>query len=524
MADVERLPFKTKIAVGEAYVGLLVDAIHDQDGTLIGYALDWKDQTYQMQNQVVMAAIDGGQGRLEVDLAGTVKSANALCASWFGKTPDELTDMVIKDALSRESDTPGTQSELWHDANQGQGVFDKFRFKLGETEIIVDGCLAPIPDHKNETKGYLLLGADVTIQHKAAIEAAQKQEVMVQAQHQVVDALQSSLELLSNGDLSKGISIEFSSEYEELRSNFNDAISSLREAMTNVIEATSAIRGDAEEVRSATQDLSKRTESQAATLEETSAALAELTASVQSATEGAARAAEVVTEARKNAESSGDVVRDAVTAMSEIESSSNAISNIINVIDDIAFQTNLLALNAGVEAARAGDAGRGFAVVASEVRGLAQRASEAAREITQLITSSGEQVKRGAGLVQKAGDALNEIVGSVQDISDHVGTIASSAKEQSIGISEINEAVADLDRATQHNAAMVEETTATSASLSGQAEKLWQTTELFKTGSASVAMEKSNKKPQAEQVSRVGTVVATSNSNLAEEIADWEDF
>ncbi|MGR3512749.1 MAG: methyl-accepting chemotaxis protein [Paracoccaceae bacterium] len=482
LADPSQLPFKTKVPVGDAYIGLLVDAVFDLDKKLIGYILDWKDQTFQMQNQVVMAAIDGGQGCLELDLDGVTKSTNAMFESWFGQSDERLDGLNMRELLEREVADP-TKPDIWTEAGQGNGAFDRFRLTIGNKTVIIEGCLAPIPDHKQETKGYLLLGTDITAERKAALAAENAQTAMVEAQAQVVDALQSSLMLLSQGDLGATIDQTFAGDYELLRSNYNDALSGLRDAMTDVLEATSAIRGDAEEVRSATEELSKRTESQAATLEQTSAALTELTASVQSASEGAEKAAGVVHEARKYAESSGDVVRDAVAAMSEIESSSKTIGNIIGVIDDIAFQTNLLALNAGVEAARAGDAGRGFAVVASEVRGLAQRASEAASEITQLITSSGEQVQRGASLVNKAGTALEEIVASVQDISDHVATIASSAREQSSGIGEINEAVADLDRATQHNTAMVEETTATSESLNRQAEILWRTTGQFKTGS-----------------------------------------
>ena len=434
-----------------------------------------------MQNQVIMDAIDGGQGRLELNLDGSAKSANALFANWFGKEPKDISGLSMRDLLVREIDDP-SNPDLWVEASEGRGAFDKFRLALDGQEIIIDGCLAPIPNHKQETNGYLLLGRDITAERKAALASERAQATMVEAQGQVVESLQASLALLSQGDLGATIETAFAGDYEALRRNYNDALSGLRDAMIDVLEATSSIRGDAEEVRSATEELSKRTESQAATLEETSAALTQLTASVQSASEGAERAATVVNEARTNAENSGDVVRDAVAAMDEIENSSKTIGNIIGVIDDIAFQTNLLALNAGVEAARAGDAGRGFAVVASEVRSLAQRASEAASEITQLITSSGEQVQRGASLVKKAGSALEEIVTSVHDISEHVGTIASSAREQSGGISEINEAVADLDRATQHNTAMVEETTATSESLNRQAEVLWRTTGQFKTG------------------------------------------
>ena len=172
---------------------------------------------------------------------------------------------------------------------------------------------------------------------------------------------------------------------------------------------------------------------------------------------------------------------DAVNAMTRIESSSSEIAKIIKVIEDIAFQTNLLALNAGVEAARAGDAGRGFAVVASEVRALAQRASDAASEINGLITSSGQEVEAGVSLVQKTGEALEEIVNSVANVSEHVTAIAQSAAEQSMGLNEINAAMSSLDKATQENVAMVEETTAASHSLSQQAEVLGQATSRFKS-------------------------------------------
>uniref|UniRef100_UPI0026381C7A methyl-accepting chemotaxis protein n=1 Tax=uncultured Aliiroseovarius sp. TaxID=1658783 RepID=UPI0026381C7A len=276
----------------------------------------------------------------------------------------------------------------------------------------------------------------------------------------------------------------FSADYDELREDFNSAADKLMAAMRGVVENADLIRGEAAEISSAADDLSHRTERQAATLEETAAALDELTSSVRSAADGASHANEVVESARQNAEASGAVVREAVGAMGEIETSSRQISKITGVIDDIAFQTNLLALNAGVEAARAGDAGRGFAVVASEVRALAQRSSDAAREINDLISASGGHVTRGVELVDQAGAALSGIVDSVTEISRNVREIATSAREQSAGLAEINTAVNQLDQVTQQNAAMFEETTAASHALTREAEALTSTMARFETGVA----------------------------------------
>ena len=216
--------------------------------------------------------------------------------------------------------------------------------------------------------------------------AAEQQEQQV-----VVEHLSAGLVRLAEGDFTQPIDQAFSGEHEKLRQNYNQTIETLSGTVSQVIDATASIRNGAAEISRASDDLSHRTESQAATLEETAAALDELTASVNSAAEGARSVEATMESARNDAVASSDVVKNAVSAMTEIEQSSNQISQIITVIDDIAFQTNLLALNAGVEAARAGEAGRGFAVVASEVRGLAQRSADAATEIKTLITDSGKQ-------------------------------------------------------------------------------------------------------------------------------------
>ena len=296
----------------------------------------------------------------------------------------------------------------------------------------------------------------------------------------VVDALAEGLGKLADGDLSHQLDRPFAGEMDKLRADFNNAVSKLNAAMVSVTENARAIHSGSEEIRVAADDLSRRTEQQAASVEETAAALEEITTTVADSTKRAEEASQLVAKTRVEAERSGDVVNKAIVAMSEIEKSSIEISNIIGLIDDIAFQTNLLALNAGVEAARAGDAGRGFAVVAQEVRELAQRSAKAATEIKVLINASGQQVKSGVALVGETGQALSTIVQEVQEINTHVSAIAESAREQSLGLKEINTAVNSIDQGTQQNAAMVEQSTAASHSLAQEAVALNELMTQFK--------------------------------------------
>ncbi|MET0170943.1 MAG: methyl-accepting chemotaxis protein, partial [Agrobacterium vaccinii] len=235
-----------------------------------------------------------------------------------------------------------------------------------------------------------------------------------------VDQLAKGLGRLADGDVAYRIETPFVSHLDTLRNNFNGSVANLNDALRAVGQNARGIDAGANEIRSAADDLSKRTEQQAASVEETAAALEEITTTVKDSSSRAEEVGHLVAKARDGAEKSGNVVRQAVTAMNEIERSSGEITNIISVIDEIAFQTNLLALNAGVEAARAGEAGKGFAVVAQEVRELAQRSAKAAKEIKALITTSGEHVRSGVTLVGETGKALEVIVTEVQEINRHI--------------------------------------------------------------------------------------------------------
>ena len=305
---------------------------------------------------------------------------------------------------------------------------------------------------------------------RAGAEAARAEAQAAQAA--VVAALAGGLERLAAGDLVAQLDRPFPAEFERLRADFNAAVGRLRDAMRAVVSNAEAIRSGTGEIGQAADDLSRRTEQQAASLEETAAALDQITATVRKTAEGAGHAREAASRTRADAERSGEVVRQAVAAMAAIETSSRRITDIIGVIDEIAFQTNLLALNAGVEAARAGDAGRGFAVVASEVRALAQRSADAAKEIKALISASGQQVASGVKLVGGTGEALARIMAQVVEAAGLVTEIAASAQEQATGLAEVNTAVNSMDQATQQNAAMVEESTAASRTLAREAEAL----------------------------------------------------
>ncbi len=305
---------------------------------------------------------------------------------------------------------------------------------------------------------------------RQAAEAARKADS--DQRDQAMGLLAAGLDRLSAGDVAHRINETFASDYEQLRNDFNAAANRLTQTLRTIRESADGVGSGADEIARASDDLSRRTEQQAAALEQTAAALDEITATVRQTAEGAATADRIVGDTRHEAQSTEATVAETIRAVSDIEAASSQITQIIGVIDEIAFQTNLLALNAGVEAARAGDAGKGFAVVAQEVRGLAQRSAEAAKEIKALISASSSKVAEGVNLVGQTGRSLNAILGRVGDIARVVSEISASAQEQAMGLAEVNNAVNHMDQTTQRNAAMVEQTTAASHTLRQEAARL----------------------------------------------------
>ncbi len=301
----------------------------------------------------------------------------------------------------------------------------------------------------------------------------------------MIDDIMRVLAALAQGDLTQTIQNDYTGAFEQLKNDANVTVSRLIEIMTEIQQTADKVNLAAGEIMQGNNSLSQRTEQQAASLEETAASMEQMTSTVQQNADNAKQATQLATTAKERALKGGAVVNSAIQAIMEINKSSQKITDIIGVIDDIAFQTNLLALNAAVEAARAGEQGRGFAVVASEVRNLAQRSASAAKEIKDLIKDSVAKVEEGTKLANQSGETLEEIVTAVKKVSDIIAEIAAASQEQSSGIQQVNKAVTQMDEMTQQNAALVQEAAAASESMSTQAQNLKQQVTFFKLGKAS---------------------------------------
>ena len=355
------------------------------------------------------------------------------------------------------------------DANRGDELGDMARAVL----VFRDAALAKAEaDRAKEAADRAKAEAD---RAKLGAEAAQRR---------VVETLDTALAALASGDLTHTISSPFEPEYERLRQSFNSAVEGLEQSISGVARSAKTVRSGAAEIYTASEDLSRRTEQQASRLQETTTATKQVTVMVGETAQRAADARTAIEVANGNAAEGGAIVTEAISAMDAIQTSSEEISQIINLIDSITFQTNLLALNAGVEAARAGDAGKGFAVVASEVRALAQRSADAARDIKTLIHTSSEQVASGVRRVGDTGQMLTLIGSKIGDTNTLINEIAHNTETQADNLKQVSSAVASMDSMTQQNAAMVKEATAAARSLAGEADELATLVARFRLRSA----------------------------------------
>jgi len=422
-------------------------------------------------HRLLSEMIDRTQALIEFEPDGTILRANENFLNTMGYTQEEIQgqhhSMFVYPSFARTE----RYTRMWKDLAAGKPYADQFpRLRKNGDVVWIQATYGPILDEDGNVIQVIKIATDVT---------ARRQELL---------GVGTALEELRNGNLTYRLKPSDREDIQRLVTSYNEAVESLQDAISTVSEVAQGVNRTADEMNTSSAELSQRTENQAATLEQTAAAIEELTATVRSAADGAKEVEGNVRTARDTGEKSGQVVKEAVSAMSKIEDSSEQIAKIISVIDDIAFQTNLLALNAGVEAARAGEAGRGFAVVASEVRGLALRSADAAGEIKGLIEQSTQHVSDGVTLVGRTGTELENIISSVNSISESVTEIARGAEEQSVTLAEINTGISQLDEVTQHNAAMVEQTTAASQTLANDAKEMTRQMARFETAGGATAV------------------------------------
>jgi len=400
-------------------------------------------------------AISRSQAVIEFKMDGEILDANDNFLQAMGYRLDEVRGRHHRIFVDPDQVSSRAYQEFW--ASLGRGEFQAAEYKRlakGGKEVWIQATYNPIIDADGKPVKVVKFATDIT------------------ARKHAINVLDTSLQQLAQGNLKTRIDHEFPGDLETLRQAFNQSLEQFGDLAHQIRAATGQVGDAASEIASGTSDLSQRTEQAAASLEETAASTEELSATVKQNAENATKASQLADETNQTANDGGKVVEQAVIAMSGIEESAQKITDIIGVIDEIAFQTNLLALNASVEAARAGEAGKGFAVVAQEVRQLAQRSGKAASDISNLIQDSNGQVKKGVQLVNQAGEALGEILGSINKVTGLVREISSASQEQALGVQEINSSVASMDEMTQQNSALVEQSTAAARALGDQANKL----------------------------------------------------
>ncbi len=506
--------------VGGRSFNLVANPIFGAEGERLGTIVEWLDGAAAGQ----MEAINKAQAVLECATDGTILTANTNFLSIMGYGLEEIKGKPHSFLWHETERANGDAQRFWDALNKGEPqTGERRRLGKGGRELWLQASCNPVMDAKGKIVRIVETAMDVTAMVTTRRENEQGAEAAVEI-----------LSGLASGNLTREMTGDYTGTFGEIKKAVNSTVGKLHEMVKQIIEAARSVNSAAHEIATGSGDLSQRTETQASSLEETAASMEQITGTVKKNSTNALNASELSAKANAVASDGGRVVEEAVTAMGSIEKSSQKISDIIGVIDEIAFQTNLLALNAAVEAARAGDAGKGFAVVASEVRALAGRSASASKEIKALINESAQQVRTGASLVNHAGTTLKDIVASVNKVSGIVTDIARASQDQATGIDEINTAIAQMDEVTQQNAALVEENTAAATSMVDQARALEELMNFFNLGesvpeknTANTIVTMGPKRIASGAKPATARLAAARRTNTAPQTAgdaDWKEF
>ena len=556
LSSSENLPFISGFSVGNVVIELSISARVDSKGDYLGATLEWADITAQKAAEVevsrLVSALQGMTTNLMMaDPDGIINYLNPAVEKMLRNRERELravlpnfsVESVVGTCFDSFHQNPAHQQNLLRPENLPYSS----DIKVGPLSFKLTACA--LRDDSGNHLGTSVEWVDTTElvnaqeQIENLIRKASKGDLndrlevdvfegfmkvlsaginsMLDTILEPIENCQKVLEEMASGNLRVDMEGSYHGAFAKLQKSINTSIENLRNMVSEIMETSSHVSTSAQEISQGNTDLSQRTEEQASSLEETASSMEELTGTVKENAEAATKANQLSVDTMSQAESGGQVVAEAVKAMKEINDASREISDIIGVIDEIAFQTNLLALNAAVEAARAGDQGRGFAVVAAEVRNLAQRSASAAKDIKSLISNSVNKVDQGSQLVNDSGQKLNEIVDSVKNVTTLVKEISNASEEQASGIEQINQAVSQMDNMTQQNSALVEEAAASAESLNEQAGNLMELMSFFKTG------EESGKKSSqivSPVKSEAGVARGTARGLNIPEDDEWEEF